>query len=363
MRTSYFLNVIFSIFGIVGCIETFGQEVKDTKESQEIIIKKKGDKATKLTVEITGNSIIVNGKPLAEFKEDGITINNRKMIIREGDKLTMMFDENQNKILENIEGLDQMDFHMDQFDNQPCYNCEEQKRLMLGVMTETNGREGVLINEIVKESPAEKAGLQKGDIIYKVDDAKINTPKELMEYIQTKKEGDKVKVYFTRGGKKMDISSALEMKSGGVRNVKIYRNGNSTFMNDDAEMPNANGDVRVFKYRNDAVDNAILDRDRTRDILFSMMKPKLGIKIQDTEKEEGVKVIDVEKGSLSATAGLQKDDIIIAIADKVIKNTDEAREALNNNKSKNNYSVKVKRNGNELLLNIVVPKKLKTANL
>ncbi|HNF02670.1 MAG TPA: hypothetical protein PLH62_09795, partial [Ferruginibacter sp.] len=56
---------------------------KDYKESQEIIIRKKGDKDAKITVEISGDKITINGKPLAEFKDDEVTINRRNIIIRD----------------------------------------------------------------------------------------------------------------------------------------------------------------------------------------------------------------------------------------------------------------------------------------
>jgi serine protease Do len=365
MKANIFLNIIFSIFGMIGCGKTIAQEIKDSKESQEIIIKKKGDKDAKFTIEINGSSIIVNGKPLAEFKEDGITINNRKMIIRDGKKITMMFDEQQMPLLENFEGLEDMQIMMNRggMDNMEM-NTTDQKRVVLGVMTDTKEKEGAAITEVVKDGPAAKIGLQKDDVIYKIDEAKITTPKELMEYLQTKKEGDKVKVYFTRAAKKMDATAALELRNA-MKEIRITRNGFFNRGMEDMEMQNGGGaDVRVFKYKSDGVENTFEDmRNKAKDNFFKMAGPKLGIKIQDTELENGVKVLDVEKESLSATAGLQKDDIIIVIADKAIKNTDEAREALNENRKKNTYTMKVKRNDKDVLLTITVPKKLNVANL
>jgi serine protease Do len=364
MKTNLFLNIIFSIFGMIGCGKTIAQEIKDSKESQEIIIKKKGDKDAKFTIEISGGSIIVNGKPIAEFKEDGITINNRKMIIRDGKKITMMFDGQQMPMLENFEGLEDMQIMMNGggMDNMEI-NTTDQKRVVLGVMTDTKENEGAVITEVVKDGPAAKIGLQKDDVIYKIDDTKITTFKELSNFTQTKKEGDKVKVYFTRAGKKMDATATLEMRNG-MKEVKIIRRGFSNKGMEDMEIPNVGGDIRMYKYRNDAVDNAIMNsRNRIKDQLFKISGPKLGIKIQDTELENGVKILDVEKESLSATAGLLKDDIIVAIADKAIKNTDEAREALAENRTKNSYTMKVKRNDKDVLLTITVPKKLKVANL
>ena len=67
------------------------EEKKADKETEEVIIRKNGDREMNIKVEINGDKVIVNGKPLAEFKDDQITINKRKMIIRDGDR-SMMFD-------------------------------------------------------------------------------------------------------------------------------------------------------------------------------------------------------------------------------------------------------------------------------
>lgn len=90
---------------------------------------------------------------------------------------------------------------------------------------------------------------------------------------------------------------------------------------------------------------------------------KLGLKIQDTEEGNGVKIIGVDEGSAAATAGLKADDIVTEIGGKKITNTDEARAQLQENKDKTNYNVKAKRSGSEMSFDIKIPKKLKTANL
>ncbi|HNP32105.1 MAG TPA: trypsin-like peptidase domain-containing protein [Flavobacterium sp.] len=60
--------------------------------------------------------------------------------------------------------------------------------------------EGFYINKVTKNSGAEKAGLQKGDIIKKLDNQKIDTFSELNGYISTKRPNDKVQVTFVRDG-------------------------------------------------------------------------------------------------------------------------------------------------------------------
>ena len=60
--------------------------------------------------------------------------------------------------------------------------------------------EGFYINKVTKNSGAEKAGLQKGDVIKKLDLQKINSYSELSGYISTKRPNDKVQVTYIRDG-------------------------------------------------------------------------------------------------------------------------------------------------------------------
>jgi serine protease Do len=90
---------------------------------------------------------------------------------------------------------------------------------------------------------------------------------------------------------------------------------------------------------------------------------KLGLKIQDTEEGNGVKVLDVDKDSPAEKAGLKKDDVVTEIGGKKITNTDEMREQLMENMEKSTYNIKATRNGSAMSFDIKIPKKLKTANL
>ena len=374
MKTNLFLNIIFSVFGIIGCSKLYAQEViepakETTKETQEITIRKNGKKDTKVTIEITDNSILVNGKPLAEFKEDGITINNRKMIIREGDKMMMDYGPESMSSLRDLQELTNMNFGNMDMGNMMGGNSGSRK-LMLGVITETKEKEGVVINEVVEASAAKASGLQEGDIIYKVDDVKIETPVNLATYIKSKKGGDKVKIYFTRDGKKKDTTATLE-SANIERHIDVFGDDGDEKCNTCPPQNGKVGNVKVFKYKSNGInDDADEESFSQNGNTFKIQKrfmisngPKLGLKIQDTETENGVKVMNVETASTSETAGLKKDDIIVAIGDKTVNNTDEAREALNENKSKSSYTIKVKRNGADVNLTVKIPKKLKTANL
>ncbi len=72
-----------------------------------------------------------------------------------------------------------------------------------------NDTEGFYINKVTKNSGAEKAGLQKGDIIKKLDSQNIDTYAELSGYISTKRPNDKVLVTFLRDGKTKSVPVTL----------------------------------------------------------------------------------------------------------------------------------------------------------
>ena len=100
-----------------------------------------------------------------------------------------------------------------------------------------------------------------------------------------------------------------------------------------------------------------------QNFMYNNRRPMFGIRIQDTEDSSGVKVLDVDDGSLAATAGVQENDIITQIDGKQVKDTDAAREALQDTREKNNYSINLKRNGTPMTLQVKVPVKLKKAEL
>ena len=69
--------------------------------------------------------------------------------------------------------------------------------------------QGFYINKVQKKSGAEKSGLQKGDIIIKLDNQNVATFADLSGYINTKRPNDKVEVTFIRDGKNKAVSVIL----------------------------------------------------------------------------------------------------------------------------------------------------------
>ena len=70
--------------------------------------------------------------------------------------------------------------------------------------------EGALVQEVVKDSPADKAGVKIDDIITKIDGQKItDADGGLAKIISAKKVGDRVKLTIFRNEKEMEIETSL----------------------------------------------------------------------------------------------------------------------------------------------------------
>jgi serine protease Do len=68
---------------------------------------------------------------------------------------------------------------------------------------------GVLVSRIVADGPADKAGLQEGDIITKVDDEEIATVGDFITIINSSEIGQTVKITYWRGGSEQTTDVTL----------------------------------------------------------------------------------------------------------------------------------------------------------
>lgn len=59
---------------------------------------------------------------------------------------------------------------------------------------------GVLVSKVLADSPANRGGLKAGDIITSVDGTTVDSASDIGRIVRAKKNGDSVKVEFTRDG-------------------------------------------------------------------------------------------------------------------------------------------------------------------
>jgi serine protease Do len=348
-----------------------GQQKEKSKSSQDVIIRKNGNSNEKMTIVIDGDKVTINGKSITEYQGDDIVIKKRALeeamvplakavprmriataprIAGEDFDFNFQFDENFAREFER------------EFEKGYRIESDRKPQTVLGVVTEKADK-GLKLVDISDGSAAEKAGLKEGDILTKFGGVAVNDPDKLRELVRARKPEEEVEVSYIKAGEKKERK--LKVKLGSFtpeanvfvtsprtprpprppRPPKPPYPGDIYFETPDAPMMMERPFVaQGFGYNYGG-------------------RPQLGVRIQDTDDSSGVKVLDVHEGSLAATAGIKESDIIVNIDGKRIKDTDEARDALQGAKEKSSYPIVLNRGGQVMNIEIKIPKKLKKTDL
>lgn len=205
----------------------------------------------------------------------------------------------------------------------------------MGVSLGTNWGDGVELSGITKGYGAERAGLQKGDIITAINADKIGNDKDLNRNIQKYKPGTEVDVSFTRG------------KENKILKVKL------------AESPN-NHNFMDINIDNDDIEDAVENlKEVKEDLRESLEDLKEEIQGSGTEKamigiypstdwnKKAVRITGFTNKSAAKKAGLEKDDLILKIDKDEINTEEELRYALKKHKPNDEVTVVYSRNGKQ----------------
>jgi membrane-associated protease RseP (regulator of RpoE activity) len=88
---------------------------------------------------------------------------------------------------------------------------DESAKPWLGVMVRETP-DGVTIAQVIADSPADQAGLKRGDVIKAVDGTAADNVKSFRDQIEGKAAGDSVEISISRDGKDQDVSVTLEAR-------------------------------------------------------------------------------------------------------------------------------------------------------
>lgn len=205
---------------------------------------------------------------------------------------------------------------------------------------------GVVINNVLDNSSAKKAGLQKDDIITKVGDKEITTPEELRNAIQAFKPGDKVMINYLRDGKK----KSAEVELG--KAPSMFKDFNSQLQKD---LMNGFGNGNNYNFR--------MMPMPPQDFNFNNNRPRLGLQIEDTEDSSGVKVQNVLPGSPADKAGLKEGDVITEMNGEKINDVDNMMSKIHSADHSRDFKIKVLRDKKEMNFEVHLPRPLKSTNI
>ncbi|HET7116617.1 MAG TPA: PDZ domain-containing protein [Hanamia sp.] len=313
------LSAIFTACCGLFATNGFAQkEQSQLKKNEEIIIRKNGDFPSKTTIQIDGNDITINGKPLADYNGN-VTILKRNFM---GGDENNLFSPGQNLTV---------------FGNS--------NTAFLGVLTAKTDK-GAIIKNVIDESGAQKAGLKDDDIITQFGDKEITSPDDLRNAVQSYKPGDEVTMYYLRDGKKNSVKVDLG---------KSPNAGPMTYNMD--SLRNIMG--QYFRGNN----NFIMPPMPGNQFYFHNNRQRLGIEIQDTENGNGAKILNVKQGSAAEKAGLKTGDIITQINGEKINDANDVRSQIMQNENKNDFKIELKRDNKDMNIEVHIPKVLNSINL
>ena len=172
-------------------------------------------------------------------------------------------------------------------------------------------RKGALVADVVNDGPAEKAGVETGDVILEFNGVKVNSVDHLRNTVSASKPNRRYDLLIIRDGKKKTIKVKLE------------------------EMP---GD----------------------EVLLASTLPKetnpLGIQVAELNRgnrrefgidggDEGVVVTHVADGSAAHDAGIRLGDLITRVGTKKCNTPSEFKQLLNETRKRNMVMLHLKRDG------------------
>jgi serine protease Do len=319
-------------------------EVEEKGDHTEIVIRQKGDKDTKLTLEIKNGEYFINGKPLEKFDDQNVIVEK----IDRDDVIVNIPDITYSPSPFRLNPGDQESRQRDAEEAYRGYQ-DMQRRMQkvhqinmnsafLGVSSRKAEKGGATVLEVTTGSPAEKAGIKNADVIIKVNDTKIESPESLFEAIHSYKPGEKVKIVFTRDGKEQSVMATLDKPAYKSKDFNYNYNYNFKM----PPMPDM-GDIDMGSW--------------------GRRQPKLGIKAQDAEDGKGVNVLEVEDSSAAFKSGLKKGDIILQFDGTEVNSTNELVDHFEDARHKTVIKVRISRGGITQDIDLKIPRKLKTAEL
>jgi serine protease Do len=311
---------------------------KGDKDVQQVIVTKSGNKGEKITIEINGDDVKINGRPASEYEDKNKDVKVKVKKLKDMEALWPDAEApHRNSWTYNFGGDDM--------------EHEDGNRAMLGVTTD-KVEEGAEINNVNKGSAAEKAGLQPGDIITKIDDKKVESPDDLSKIIKGHKPGDKVSVTYLRNTKQQKTTAELSKWKG-----TMFR---STAPSQNFDMDLGGMDIEKMLPKFEGLGGFPPFGQQWS---WSGNGPKLGLSVQDTDDGKGVKVIEVDEESNAAKAGIKENDIITHIDDKAVNMVDEVTSLIREKKENPTVRLQITRDGKSQNIEVKMPRKIKTADL
>jgi serine protease Do len=216
----------------------------------------------------------------------------------------------------------------------------------LGVYAENISREnmgryhvstvrGVGITRVVKDSPAEKAGLRKDDVILRLDGENVSSVRKLNRLVSEMAPDQSVRVSFSRAGAEQEVTATVGKRSNQSFASDMFPEGSKVWKWEGA-------DPKTFKWEGPLLNRGDLF-DNNGGFSFSLGNSRrIGVSTMQLTKQladyfgiaggKGVLVTAVTDDGPAAKAGVKAGDVITAVDGEAVDSSGDISRVINSKK-------------------------------
>ena len=180
---------------------------------------------------------------------------------------------------------------------------------------------GALVSDVLKETPAERAGLKRGDVIIRYNGREVSNAGQLRNLVAETPVGEKVRVVVIRDKREKEVEVKIEEQPKEVA---------------------AGGGPGGEPLANEALAG----------VGAQELTPELADRLNLPRGTAGVVVTQVEEGSVAEAAGVRAGDVIVEINRQPVKSLDDYRKITKALRAGESVLLLLNRNGQMLFLTI-----------
>ena len=194
---------------------------------------------------------------------------------------------------------------------------------------------GVGVTQVIKDSPAEKAGLRKDDVILRIDNENVSSVRKLNRLVSELAPDQSVRVSFSRGGAEQEVTATIGKRTNQSFAGDFLPGGSKAFKWEGVEPKNFKWDGPLIG-RGDLFDNG-------GNFSFSFTNTRrIGVSTMELTKQladyfgiasgKGVLVTSVPEDGPAAKAGVRAGDVITAIDGEEVDSPGDLARVINRKK-------------------------------
>ena len=208
---------------------------------------------------------------------------------------------------------------------------------------------GVIINKVVKGSPAAKAGLQEEDVVVAFDNTPVHSASELSDMVDESRIGETVMLTVYRDGKKKQISLDIGARSEGSEEEEGQEEEEGNW---GLYMPK--GGTHAYRF---------MQRERPyMGVSMSGLSEQLGDYF-GVKNGQGALITGVEEDSPAQKSGLKAGDVIVGINDEEVIDPSDVSELVNDMEEGDTATVAIVRNKKDMNVKVEIGETKVSMNL